>query len=146
MSRPLPEVRSLVRTLLDASAADDSVESRVLAAQHVLAGLANAMTPLVGIGGIHLLLQRALRRSRAAHPWLHAIQLDRESPWRLQGAAEAAHGHTPEEVTAAAEELLAELVGLLVRFLGADMTIRLVRRSFPEMIREPGSGTEGDQR
>jgi hypothetical protein len=58
--------------------------------------------------------------------------------------AEAAGEVPPEEAQAAAQALLADLIGLLARFLGADMAIRMVRQSFPEITRggNTGSGAE----
>lgn len=146
MSRPLPEVRGLARKLLQRQYASDTAGGRVEAAQEVLAGLAERISPLVGGGGVHLLLQRALKRSRREHPWLSEIRLEREVPWHLAGATEAAEALDPEEVASAAEAVLSELIGLVARFLGADMAIRLVRQSFPAASWEDnGSGTEGEQ-
>jgi hypothetical protein len=144
MSRALPEVRSLARTLLNGRNAAPGADAQAQAAELVLQRLAERISPLVGAGGFHLLLQRALRRTRAEHPWLDAVQIDPEMPWRLPGMAEAARDRPAAEAAAAAQALLAELIGLLARFLGADMAIGLVQQSFPEITGggDTGSGFE----
>jgi hypothetical protein len=144
MSRSLPEVRSLASALLNGMVASPGVGTQSQAAERVLQGLSERISPLVGSGGFHLLLQRALRRTCAEHPWLDALQIDPGTPWKLPGMAEAARDVPPEEAEAAAQALLAELIGLLARFLGADMAVRMVRQSFPEITRggDTGSGAE----
>jgi hypothetical protein len=143
MSESFPEVRSLARALLAGQCPGPGAEAAVEAAERVMHRLADRLSPLVGVGGFHLLLQRALKRTRVEHAWLDAVRTDPEVPWRLPGMAEAAR-EAPEGPNDAVQALLAELIGLLARFLGADMTIRLVRQSFPEMRRggETGAGSE----
>jgi hypothetical protein len=147
MTAPLPEVRALARSLLEKERTGDALADLLETTETLLDHLAKRITPLVGGGGFHLLLQRALKRAAGRHPWLVAIEIDKEAPGRLSGAADAAREVTTEDAAAAAEALLAELIGLLVRFLGADIALRLVRQSFPGVSgEEPGSGIEGDQR
>jgi hypothetical protein len=144
MSRSFPEVRSVARMLLNGQNGGLGADAQAEAAERVLQRLAERIIPLVGAGGFHLLLQRALRRTCAEHPWLGALQIGPDAPWRLPGMAEAAGSRPPAEAEAAAQALLAELIGLLARFLGADMAIQLVRQSFPEITRggDTGSGAE----
>jgi hypothetical protein len=142
----LPEVRILARALLESGGGGLESDDAMDWARRALRRLAERLTPLVGVGGFHLLLQRSLIRARREHPWLDAIQLEEVSPWSLTGAAEAARGSEPEEVRSAAEALLAELIGLIARFLGADLAMQLVRESFPEASTggdgDPGAGFE----
>ena len=133
MSAAPPDVLALARALLHDQGAGRRAEEWVEAAERVLHRLAERLGPLVGAAGFRMLLQRALKRTGAERSWLAAIELDPESPWRLDGAVEAAREMTPEDAASAAAALLAELVGLIARFLGADMAIRLVRQSFPEV-------------
>lgn len=146
MNLPLPEVRALARTLLESASEGPGVDARVDATQRVLAGLADRLSPLVGMAGFHLLLQRAIRRAQADHGWLSAVQPEAEEPQQLPGAADAVRDLAPEVVAAGTEAAVAELIGLIARFLGADMAIRLVRQSFPGALRErdPGFGSSGD--
>jgi hypothetical protein len=144
MSGALPSVRVLARRLLALGERSAAGHDPVEAAHHVLARLADRLSLLVGTGGFHLLLQRALKRALREHPWLVGVQTGVEEPWRLTGVEEAARGANAEDVAAGLESAVAELVGLIARFLGADMAVRLVRQSFPELTAsgDPGSGSE----
>jgi hypothetical protein len=133
MRQTLPEVRSLVRVLLNVEGIGTERSALEEAAERVLERLAERIKPLVGAGGFALLLQRALRRTLKEHPWLGAVQIDSATPWRLRGLTEASENQTREEALIAAQAVLTELIGLLARFLGADIAIRVVRQSFPEM-------------
>ena len=140
MNQPLPEIRALARSLLESASDSPEIEERLEATQRVLAGLATRLSPLVGEGGFHLLLQRALKRSQAEHAWVGAIRPDATGPLTWPGLAEGVLDVEPEEVAAGTEAAIAELIGLVSRFLGADMTIRIVRQSFPEMLGGGGKG------
>jgi len=144
MTRSLSEVRSLVRALLNGQHLGAEPPAVEEATERVLQCLAGSISPLVGAGGFALLLQRALRRTLEQHPWLDAVRVEPGTPWQLQGMREAAAHVTREEARLAAQAVLAELIGLLARFLGADMAIRVVRQSFPEMTRggDMGEGSE----
>lgn len=139
----MPEVLALARALLESEGPGSSVEARAEAARRVLERLAARISPLVGAGGFHLLLQRALKRAREAHPWLEALQAGADEPWPA-GAGEAPPDVAAEDASAGFEAAVAELIGLLARFLGADMAVRLVRQSFPEVPwgGDTGSGSE----
>jgi len=143
MSEPLPQVRSLARALLDSQNGGLEADAQLEAAERVLQRLAERVSPLVGSGGFFLLLQRTLKRTRAEHPCLDGIRVESDAPWRLPRSAEDTQERSAEEVAAAAQALLAELIALLARFLGSDMAIRLVRQSFPEIeAGAVGSGAE----
>jgi hypothetical protein len=144
MNVSLPEVHLLARTLLRQEGVGEGTDAALLAAERVLQRLAERISPLVGTGGFHMLLQRALRRAAGERTWLERIELDRDTPWRLVGAEEAARDLAAEEAISAAETLVAELVGLIARFLGPDLAIRLVRQSYPDgaVGGDTGAGSE----
>ena len=144
MTASLPEVRSLARALFEGQSPDSGADSQVEAAERVLRRLSDRISPLVGSAGFALLLQRALKRARAEHPWLGAVHVDQETPWGLVGMVDVAREVTPDDAAAAAQALITELIGLVARFLGADMAIRLVRQSFPEVTLggDKGAGSE----
>jgi hypothetical protein len=144
MSASLPEVHRLARALLDQEGVGEGADAALPAAERVLQRLAERISPLVGTGGFRMLLQRALRRAAGERAWLEAIELDRDTAWRLVGAEEAARDLPAEEAISTAETLVAELVGLVARFLGADLAIRLVRQSYPDgaVGGDTGEGSE----
>jgi hypothetical protein len=141
MRQSLSGVRALARSLLEAEDAGAAVEEQVEAAERILRRLAERLSPLVGTGGFLMLVQRSLRRARSEHSWLATVEVHPDAPWRLAGMAGAATEAGTESALAAAQTVLAELIGLIARFLGADMAIRLVRQSMPELT---GGGEAGD--
>jgi hypothetical protein len=145
MSPPHSEVRLLARAILHHEGTGPTVEERLDAARRVLLELVGRLGPLVGVGGFHLLLQRALKRATVEHPWLAGVETVPADPGLLGGAAESARGREPEEVAAALETIVAELIGLIARFLGADLAVRLVRQSFPEVAQGGGTGSGSEE-
>jgi hypothetical protein len=144
MRRSHPEVRSLTRALLNGKSDGTMAEDPVEAAERVLQLLAERLSPLVGASGFVMLLQRAFNRTRADHPWLEALDIEAQTPWRLPGMKQAAR-EAPDEAATAAEALVAEVIGLVARFLGADMAIRLVRQSFPDIVDGGDRGTGAEE-
>lgn len=146
MTRPsLQQVRALARALLNGDGADQGAEETLRAVERVLSALARRIDPLIGSRGFQMLLQRALKQAQRAHPSLAPVRSERTADPYLTGLDEVAQIASPEEATAAAEAIVAELVGLLARFVGADMAIRLVRQSFPNVFlggMQAGTGTE----
>jgi hypothetical protein len=144
MSRPSPSVHALAQRLIAFEKRSSAGQDAIAAADEVFRRLAERISLLVGSGGFHLLLQRALNQALREHPWLAGVQPGVEEPWRLAGLEEAARDADPAAVTAGLERAVAELVALVARFLGADMAIRLVRQSFPELTAggETGWGLE----
>lgn len=137
MRTPFPQVRVLAQRLLARERSGGSTgEIPLLGAERVAHRLGERISPLVGVAGFHLLFQRALSRSQRTHPWLEQVKVERDTNFALLGAEAAAAAETPEEAAMAGETLIAELIGLMARFIGAEMTIRLVRQCFPGIEEE----------
>jgi len=90
------------------------------------------LTALMGDGGFRALLARVLALARAEVPWLRGLQVSpagdlvglEELRARLLDRAELFEGGVV---------LLARLLGLLVTFIGENLTVRLVREVWPEI-------------
>jgi hypothetical protein len=148
VSRTLPQIRALARRLLQTRAGEGETPPLV-AAERVVRDMGAGITPLLGEGGFHLLVSRALKKAGQDHPALLAIRAARagEGERYLDGADAAAREENDEALGPAAERLIVELIALLARFLGADMAIRLVRERFPEIDRDgTGPGAEDASR
>ena len=76
----------------------------------------------VGGEGYRTLVSRALNLATAAHPALRAVLVREDA--RLEGLTPDARTDSPPEVAVA---LMEELLGLLVTFIGDDLTLRMVR-------------------
>jgi hypothetical protein len=89
------------------------------------------LSTLMGRTGFQALLARALVLASAEIPWLAAVKVVADG--ELEGL-EAAHasagavGFTEGEVV-----LLAQLLGLLVAFIGPALTLRLIVQMWPQL-------------
>jgi hypothetical protein len=89
-------------------------------------------TPLgtfMGTTGFRELLSCALPRAKAEIPWLGAVQVNEDGS--LEGLKELSAKHKPEELFDGGVVLVAQLLGLLVAFIGAKLTLRFVREVWP---------------
>jgi hypothetical protein len=86
---------------------------------------------LVGHAGFHALLTRALALGSAEIAWLRAVQVKEDC--LLAGPEKL---HTPlesDELFEGQVVLAAQLLGLLVAFIGENLTFRLVREIWPKV-------------
>lgn len=81
----------------------------------------------MGNAGFRALLSRALALARAEVPALSAVQV------QVNGSLDGLHEFKPNEFTEGEIVLAAQLLGLLVAFIGADLTLRLVREVWPKV-------------
>ena len=89
------------------------------------------LTALMGKVGYRALLSRALALANAEAPWLHAVQVEADGSFR--GLDELGARVNSEKIAEASVVLLAQLLGLLVAFIGGSLTLRLVREMWPKI-------------
>jgi hypothetical protein len=89
------------------------------------------MASIMGTTGFSALLTRALERAQAEVPSLRALQVKADGSLadldKLEAQADA------QELATGRSVLLAELLGLLVVFIGENLTLRLVREVWPQL-------------
>ena len=85
----------------------------------------------LGENGSQALFTRALAQARSAHAPVREISLRAKSEHRLDGVAEAIQTYGPPAVAAGLEAVLAGVLELLARLLGADIATRLVEQTTP---------------
>ena len=86
-----------------------------------------ALCPIVGWQGFAALYKRSLHLTRAAHPWLAAMQDSASQPGRFDALQAALSQQAPPVAVAAHDALLQTFNDLLVRLIGATLTARLLR-------------------
>jgi hypothetical protein len=86
------------------------------------------LLPLMGRGGYHALLSRAVALAQAEVPLLHAVRV------KADGTLETIEEHQAQgdELFEGRLVLLAQLLGLLVAFIGNKVTLSLVREVWPK--------------
>ena len=90
------------------------------------------LATLMGNNGFRALLLRSLALAKAEVPWLRGVQVNADGTWEGfetnhadLDAAEFDHGKMV---------LLAQLLGLLVAFIGPKLTQRLVGETWPKIL------------
>ena len=131
MSTASPEIRNLARRLLDFEAAHaNSSDARVDVAVQVIEELRLRLIKLAGVDGFRSLLSRALTLAKAEVPSLSMVQV------RADGSVEGFNGIEQSQEPGSAEQtgivLVAHLLELLVTFIGAPLTLRLVNDKWPD--------------
>ena len=93
--------------------------------------LHSPMATLMGNIGFRSLLSRALALAGMDVAWLRAVHV--KSDGSLAGLDELETQVDPDEMVEGCVVLLAQLLGLLVTFIGANLTLRLVREVWPKL-------------
>jgi hypothetical protein len=126
-----PETQDLARRLLAFEAAHDaSPGARADVAVRVIEELRLCLIRLAGVDGFRSLLSRALTLAKAEVPSLQTVQVSAD------GSLEGFDGIGQTEEAGAKGRagivLVAHLLELLVTFIGAPLTLRLLRDRWPE--------------
>jgi len=127
----LSESRRLAQRLLTyEAAAGENSEPAEAGAFRVCAKLRRPLITVAGVAGFRSLLSRALTLARAEAPSLSAVQV--EADGSLKGLDELALQTDKEQARDGGAILVAQLIGLLLTFIGEGLTLRLVRDVWPE--------------
>jgi hypothetical protein len=128
----LPKSRHLAQRLLTYEAvAGKNSEPAESAAFRVCAKLRRPLITLAGVAGFRSLLSRALTLARAEAPSLSAVQVAADGS--LEGQDEFASQSNQEQARDGGVILIAQLIGLLLTFIGEGLTLRLVQDVWPEV-------------
>ena len=120
-----PQTRYLAQRLIAyESAADKTSEPTKFAAFRVCETLRRPLCALAGVAGFRSLLSRALTLARAEAPSLSAVLVAGDGS--LQGLDELEPQIDKDHAREAGVILIAQLIGLLLFFLGEGLTLKLV--------------------
>lgn len=86
---------------------------------------------LMGGGGFQALLARALVLAAVEAPWLAGVQVVADG--QLEGLAIARAKLDAAEFSEGEAALLAQLLGLLMAFIGSALTLRLTSQIWPQL-------------
>lgn len=102
------------------------------------------LATLMGRVGFRALLSRALILANADVPWLSAVQVKTDGSLEGLGDLEARVGQ--QEFLNGCVILLAQFLGLLMTFIGEDLTLRLVRDLWPKLPLNDFDFGKGDKK
>jgi hypothetical protein len=145
MNRATAQMRSIALRLINyETPPNDSAEAANTATFQVTERLRPHLAMLMGNGGFRALLARALTLASAEVSWLRAVQVNADGT--LQGL-ETPHAHLePAEFREGRVVLLAQLLGLLVAFIGPGLTSRLVGEIWPQLAADNVDFGNGDKK
>jgi hypothetical protein len=131
MSTASPAIRDFARRLIVVEAArDESPVAGGSKAVRVCEKLRLALSKLAGVAGFISLMSRAVAMAKAEVPLLVVVQV------RADGSLEGFDGLGHDQDAGAGSEagvvVVAQLLGLLVTFIGEPLTLRLVYNAWPE--------------
>ena len=127
-----PETRDLARRLLaDEAAADKTSLTTESAVLRVYDKLRSSLCALAGLAGFRSLAARALTLAKAEAPSLREMQVASDGSLQRLGELESqSQGHEEDE---GGVILLAEILALLITFIGETLTLRLVNDTWPDI-------------
>src|SRR5471032_615355 len=132
MRRATPKMRDFAERLIAyETTGNKSSRAKTPAAFFVSEKLRPHLAALTGNIGFRALLSRALALANAEVPWLRAAHVKADGSF--EGLDELGAQVNPDEVFEGRVVLLAQLLGLLVAFIGEDLTLRLVREVWPKL-------------
>ena len=108
-----------------------SFETKLPAGFHVSEKLSPHLTTRIGNAGSRALLSRALALANAEVPWLRAVHVKADAS--LEGLDELEAQLDPKEFAEGKVVLLAQLLGLLVVFIGEPLTLQLMGEIWPKL-------------
>ena len=142
MNRATPQMRRIARRLLDAEVRN-AAEADFAGAFPAADKLRPSLAALMGRAGVSALFARSLALARAEMPWLEAARVDQAGAF--EGLDALAAERPPDEYFEGMIILLAQILGLLVAFIGPSLTSRLVGEVWPQILfTERDFGKEDD--
>ncbi len=132
MNRATPQMLRVAKRLMDT---EIPATSGSKAADVAMFPVTDKLRPHLevpgGKGGVRALLARALVLASAEISWLQAARVNADSG--LEGLEAMATNLDPTEYFEGRVVLLAQLLGLLVAFIGPNLTSRLIGEVWPQI-------------
>ena len=117
--------------------ADEGPLAGSAAAGRVFDKLSQRLAQLITPVGAEALLTRAVHLSRAEFPFLDGVPSAPNTRSLIERLRETAATVEPSQAHEGFVSVLGTLVGLLVSFIGEDLTFRLLRDVWPEVPMSP---------
>lgn len=134
MNPTTPAIRDLARRLIAFEATREPSDGGGGAAVRACGTLRGPLSKFVGMTGYRSLLSRALAMAKAEVPSLAPAQV------RPDGSLEGLGGVEPNQDVDAGAVVVAQLLGLLVTFIGEPLTVRLISDAWPDATDPFGKG------
>src|SRR5438552_17440739 len=145
MSQATPQMRDFSKSLIAYETMENkSSETKTPAACRVGEKLRPHLATLMGNVGFRALLSRALALANSEVAWLRAVHVRADGS--LEGLDELEAQVHPDEIFEGCVVLLAQLLGLLVVLIGENLTLRLVRDTWPKLALNDLDSDKGNRK
>lgn len=132
MNRASPQIRSLAKQLQALEKAQNlSGDVDESASFLTIDKLRLNLSLLMGRTGFQALVARALRLSTPEVPWLSTVRVVGDG--ELEGLTAARTSVNAAVFSSGEVVLMAQLIGLLVAFIGQTLTLRLIKQLWPQL-------------
>ena len=132
MNRATSKARDFAERLIAYETRESkSLETKIPAACLVVEKLRPHLATLMGSVGFRALILRALALTNAEVPWLRAVDINADGSF--EGLDELISQVDPDEIYEGCVVLFAQLLELLEAFIGAGLTLQLVREAWPKL-------------
>lgn len=133
MNRATPKMRDFAKRLITHEARENELsDTKVTLIFPVGEKLRPHLATFMGNTGFHALISRALTLASAEVAWLRGVRVKKDGA--LAGLDELETQLGSEEIFEGRVVLLAQLLGLLVTFVGEKLTVHLVCEIWPELF------------
>jgi hypothetical protein len=136
-------IQNLARRLIALEAARDPSDGLVGAAVRACEKLRAPLAKLTGVAGFRSLMTRAMALATAEVPWLDSVPVRADGSLEGFDAARLHQGAVPGGE--AGVVVVAQLLGLLVTFIGEPLTRQLVRDAWPDAATDETNGRSEGQ-
>jgi hypothetical protein len=144
MNRASPTMRSFAKRLIACEAKGNKSSRTTHSATFlVIEKLRPHFTTLMGNAGFRALLSRSLALASAEVRWLRAVQVTVDGS--LAGMDELAQVD-PVKLAEGGVVLIAQLLGLLVAFIGEKLTLQIMREVWPKLALDDLNFDEGNKK
>lgn len=145
MNRATAQMRGIAERLIDYETPGKASAATANTANfQVTERLRPHLATLMGHGGFRALLARALKLAGDEVSWLRGVQVNADGT--LEGLATPHGSLTPAEFREGRIVLLAQLLGLLVAFIGPALTSRLLGEIWPQLTADKVDFGNGDKK
>lgn len=127
-------LRRIAVAIVESETSEEQDETQQLeAAERILAALQDEVVKLIGLTGFHALLDRSFQRAAAHQGYTVRTPPPSPSADYLRNFRDTIHSIPVTDTHGAMVAVLTELLSLLTRLIGADITAGLVQRTWPDV-------------
>ena len=130
-NRKSPKLKEFAQRLLaHETSSGKSVGGDGAAAFRICDKMRVSLGKLMGVAGYRSLFSRALALAGEDVPWLGGLHIQADGT--LEGLAELESKFNDEQISVGEVALVAELLGLMVTFIGPTLTLQLMQQAWPK--------------